>query len=243
MAIATEIRESIEFIAHVKEKAVLRSFGVTVESDSDDAYESEESCSDAEYISETDVRETCSDSNQDSLLTTRELATGTSSESPTQAFVATILWLYRKFKGMKNEFSDDDIRQAMSSICHAYDNMCHMDSLKIAKRDFPLPKPFDECWTMISKVIDRLCLRNHVDPKCERMYNADEKVPPQFKTMACEQTFIWASRFKKVMCAMPHVRQFFFLHRLVKYRNRYTEKYHRLEKVPILPKIGKSKEN
>ncbi|CAB3985930.1 Hypothetical predicted protein [Paramuricea clavata] len=131
------------------------------------------------------------------------------SESPTQAFVVTILWLYRKFKGMKNEFSDDDIRQAMSSICLAYDNMCHMDSLKIAKRDLPLPKPFDECWKLISKVIDRLHLRNHVDPKCERMYNADEKVPPQFNTMACEQIFIWASRFKKVMCAMPHVHQFF----------------------------------
>ena len=78
IATAKEIRESIEFIAHIKEKAVLRSFGVTVESDSDDAYESEESCSDSEYTSETDVRETCSDSNQDSLLPTRELATGTS---------------------------------------------------------------------------------------------------------------------------------------------------------------------
>ncbi|CAB4035931.1 Hypothetical predicted protein, partial [Paramuricea clavata] len=33
------------------------------------------------------------------------------SESPTQALVVTILWLYRKFKGMKNEFSDDDIRR------------------------------------------------------------------------------------------------------------------------------------
>lgn len=142
---------------------------------------------------------------------------------------------------MKGACCDDDIRQAMSSICLAYDNMCHMDSLKLAKDDLPLPKPFNEAWRLISKVIDRLHLRNHVDPKCKRLYNADDKVPKQFNTMACEQTFVWASRFKKIMCAMPHAHQFFFLHRLVKYRNRYTEKCNRLRKVPLLPKVGKSK--
>ena len=98
----------------------------------------------------------------------------------------------------------------MSSICLAYDNMCHMDSLKIAKADLPLPKPFHEAWKLVTKVINRLHIRNHVDPKCHKLYNADDKVPKQFNTMACEQTFIWASRFKKVMCAMPHVHHLFF---------------------------------
>jgi hypothetical protein len=36
-------------------------------------------------------------------------------------------------------------------------------------------------------------LRNHVDPKCKQLYNADDKVPEQFNTMACEQTFVWAN--------------------------------------------------
>lgn len=79
-----------------------------------------------------------------------------------------------------------------------------------------------------------------MDPKCKRLYNPDEKIPAAFNTMACEQTFIWASRFKKIICAMPHIHQFFFMHRLVKYRNNYTEKCHSNCKVPVLPKIGKN---
>ena len=113
-------------------------------------------------------------------------------------------------------------------------------ALSYPKTNLPLPKPFDQVWKRIGKVIDRLHLRNHVDEKCKRLYNPDDKIPKEFNTMACEQTFIWASRFKKVMCAMPHLHQFFFLHRLVKRRNRYTEKCHINRKTPILPKIGKN---
>ena len=76
------------------------------------------------------------------------------SESPTRTFLVTILWLYKKFKDMKNTHSDEEIRQAISSTCLAYDNMCHMDSLKISKQDLPLPKPFSKAWKLISKVID-----------------------------------------------------------------------------------------
>ncbi len=141
---------------------------------------------------------------------------------------------------MKNTHSDEEIRQALSSICLAYDNMCHMDSLKISKQDLPLPKPFNEAWKLISKVIDRLHLSNHVDPKCKLMYSADDKVPEHFNTMACEQTFVWASRFKKVICSMPHIHHLFFLHRIVKYRNKYTEKCRRLKKTPVLPKLSKT---
>ena len=123
----------------------------------------------------------------------------------------TILWLYRKFKVLKDEgHSDEDIRQAISSVCLAYDNMCHMDGLLVSKDDLPLPCPFNESWKLISKAIDRLHLRNHVDPKCKKLYNPDDKIPVGFNTMACEQTFIWASRYKKIICAMPHVHQFFF---------------------------------
>jgi hypothetical protein len=71
--------------------------------------------------------------------------------------------------------------------------MCHVDSLKVAKKDLPFPSPLNEAWKLVSKVIDRLHLRNHVDPKCKQLYNADDKVPEQFNTMACEQTFVWAN--------------------------------------------------
>ena len=161
------------------------------------------------------------------------------SESPTQAFLITILWLYQKFKALEDTGeSEESIIQQMTSTILAYDNMCHMDSLVISKSNLPLPKPYDQVWKYIGKVIDRLHLRNHVDEKCKRLYNADDKIPKQFNTLACEQTFIWASRFKKVMCAMPHIHQFFFLHRIVKHRNRYNEKCHQHRKLPILPKKG-----
>ena len=122
------------------------------------------------------------------------------SESPTQAFLITVLWLYGKFKDCKESgMSDEAILEEMRSTCLAYDNMCHLDSLLVSKDDLPLPKPFDKAWKSIGKVIDRLHLRNHVDPKCKRLYNPDDVIPSNFNTMACEQTFIWASRFKKVI--------------------------------------------
>ena len=141
---------------------------------------------------------------------------------------------------MKESHTDDEIEEALSSICLAYDNMCHMDGLRMASLDLPLCKPFDKAWKLITKVIDRLHLRNHVDSRCKEMYDPDKKIPPGFNTMACEQTFIWASRFKKVICAMPQTHQFFFLHQLIKYRNSYTENCHHLKKTPLLPKVGKT---
>ena len=44
--------------------------------------------------------------------------------------------------------------------------------------------------------------------------------------MAAEQTFVWASRFKKIVCAMPRLHHFFYLHRAIKRRNAYTERCH-----------------
>ncbi len=148
-----------------------------------------------------------------------------------------VLWLYRKFKGLKDEGkSDEEILDAISRVCLAYDNMCHVDGLLVSRDELPFPSPYNQAWKLISKAIDRLHLRNHVDPKCKRLYDPDQKIPASYNTMACEQTFVWASRFKKIICAMPHTHQFFFMHRLVKYRNRYTDKCHRNCKTPALPK-------
>jgi hypothetical protein len=53
-------------------------------------------------------------------------------------------------------------------------------------------------------VIDRLHLRNHVDKKCQKLYNPDDKLPKNFNTMACEQTFIWASIQRNVTAIAKH---------------------------------------
>ena len=125
---------------------------------------------------------------------------------------------------------DEEIYTAMPSVCLSYNNMCHMDGLKIAREDLPLPKPFNKAWELVGKVIDRLHLGNHVDKKYKTLYNPDEKIPKNFNT--------WVSRFKKVICVMPQIHQFFVLHRLVKYKNKYTGKCHCHRKTPILPKLG-----
>ena len=106
------------------------------------------------------------------------------SESPTQAYLVLAIWLYRKFKALQDAGrSQADIRKAMSSTILAYDNMCHVDTLKISKKDLPFAAPFDKVWNVITKVIDRLHLRNHKDPRCKQLYNAEEKIPPQFNTI------------------------------------------------------------
>ncbi len=122
-------------------------------------------------------------------------------KNKTQAYTVLILWLYRRFnKLLDDRKSEEEVRQAISSTCLAYDNMCHVDSLKLSKQDLPFPSPIDKAWKLVSKVIDRLHLRNHVDPKCKQLYNA--KIPAHYNTMACEQTFVWARHFKKTKCLM-----------------------------------------
>ena len=109
------------------------------------------------------------------------------SESPTRAYLVLAIWLYRKFKALQDAGqSQADLRKAMSFTILAYDNMCHVHTLKISKKDLPFAAPFDKGWSVINKVIDRLHLRNHKDPRCKQLYNTEEEIPSQFNTMACE---------------------------------------------------------
>ena len=44
-------------------------------------------------------------------------------------------------------------REKWGNIVLAYDNMCHLDALKVARKPLPLPKPYDEMWLAITKVM------------------------------------------------------------------------------------------
>ena len=159
------------------------------------------------------------------------------SESPTQAFLVLILWLYRKFKPLLDAvLTAEQLDEKISHTVIAYDNMCHVDGLKLAKLDLPFQKPFDKMWQRVVKVIDRLHIRNHKDDKCKTVYNPDGKIPAKYNTMAAEQTNVWASRLKRIICAMPRIHQFFYLHRSIKRRNLYTQRCHLNKKTPLLPK-------
>ena len=137
---------------------------------------------------------------------------------------------------MDRGLPSQEVEEKMTKTILAYDNMCHVDALKVAAKDLPFPPPLHKAWASIVKVIDKLHIRNHKDVKCKTTYNPEGKVPDGFNSMAAEQTFVWGSRFKRIMCAMPRLHQFFYLHRAVKRRNRYTQHCHNLSKVPLLPK-------
>lgn len=125
-----------------------------------------------------------------------------------------------------------------SKIFIAYDNMCHLDGRRAAQHPLPWPSPWDKSWISVNKIIDSLHMSNHEDKKCKETYNPSslKEEIPNGNTMAAEQTFVWLSRFKKILCAMPKVHHLFYLHRMVKHRNRYTVKCYRVGRKPLLPK-------
>jgi hypothetical protein len=100
--------------------------------------------------------------------------------------------------------------------------MCHLDALAFLER-ICLFLPFNKMWQKVGKVIDRLYLQNHKDPKCKIMYNPDSSLSKRVNTMAAEQVNVWASRLKRIMASMPYIHHMFFFHRMVKkkciYRN------------------------
>jgi len=133
--------------------------------------------------------------------------------------------MYRKFKPLLDAGqSHDTVLEKISKTIIAYDNMCHVDGLKVAKCDLPFINPLSKMWINVIKVIDRLHIHSHKDTKCKTDYNPDNKIPVQYNTMAAEQTNVWGSRLKRIICAMPRLHQFFYLHRAVKRRNLYTQR-------------------
>lgn len=110
--------------------------------------------------------------------------------------------------------------------------------MKAAKNDLPLPSPWDKAWSSVTKIIDSLHINNHKDKQCREQYDPSllKRELPDANTMAAEQTFVWLSRFKKILCAMPKVHHLFYLHRMVKRRNQYTTHCYKNGKKPLLPK-------
>ena len=129
------------------------------------------------------------------------------SESPSQAFLIIINWLLVILKQLSPS--------SWGHIFLAYDNMCHVDSMNVAKKPLSFESPYDNSWLSINKIIDSLHIRNHKDPGCRDKYDPAKlkELLPDINTMAAEQTFVWLSRFKKILCAMPKVHHLFYLHR------------------------------
>ena len=147
------------------------------------------------------------------------------SESPSQVFFILLHWLAT-------------IPTPTPKITLAYDNMCNLDKLRVAQHPLPLPPPLDTAWLNVEKIIDKFHFANHIGKTCREKYNPEPfKVQhPKYNTQAGEQTFIWAGRFRNIVCSMTKAHHIFYLHRMVTRRNAYTSRCHERGKRPILPK-------
>ena len=156
-------------------------------------------------------------------------------------------------------------REEWAKIVIGYDNMCHLDALKVTRNPLLLPPPYSEMWLAVTKVyyctstcyeycslhfinyslqvIDKLHFKNHTGKICREKYDPSviKEKHPGVSFMSVEQTFAWLTRFRKILSAMPKNHHLFYLHRLVKKRNIYTELCHRLNRKPLLPKTKDSK--
>ena len=130
----------------------------------------------------------------------------------------------------------DKLETHLGQYFLAYDNMCHLDTLKAAPTDLPLPEPYNKLWIMIKKIIDKLHLPNHKNRQCKVKYNP-AILPADYNTQAAEQTFSWLSRFKKIVNSMTQLHHLFYLHRMIKRRNLYTAKCRQIGKEPSLPQL------
>ena len=144
-------------------------------------------------------------------------------------FLLVLVWLIAAF-GHKS-------REERKRIIVSYDNMCHLNNLKVAKKPLPLPGDLQYLWLDVTKIIDELHIKNHADKKCIEKYNPKEVLSEDMNTMSCEQTFAWLSRFKKILSAMPKTHHHFYLHRMVQRRNMYISKCYAEGRRPVQPKL------
>ena len=70
------------------------------------------------------------------------------SESPSQVFVIVISWLLDVLKEREES--------KWKEVILCYDNMCHLDALKVAQKDLPLDAPYNKMW---KKVINSLHIK------------------------------------------------------------------------------------
>ena len=72
------------------------------------------------------------------------------SESPSQVFLIVLTWLYETLSHIPPDQWQD--------VVLAYDNMCHLASLRASRAPLPLPAPYDNMWLKISKVLTVLLI-------------------------------------------------------------------------------------
>ena len=65
-------------------------------------------------------------------------------------------------------------REERKRIIVSYNNMCHLNNLKAARKPLPLPGDLQYLWLDVTKIIDELHIKNHADKRCIEKYNPKE---------------------------------------------------------------------
>ena len=155
------------------------------------------------------------------------------SESPTQVSLCIIKYcaLLVKMCGIV----------ILSQMFLFYDNMCNIQRLKLwTSSEFNQESKLGVAvFNKANKGVDALHIANHVRDNCKQQYplviNSYREKFSQGNTQSAEQTFCWLGKFKKILNSMNKRHHHFYLHCLVKERNRYTEFCHKNNLVPKLP--------
>ena len=81
----------------------------------------------------------------------------------------------------------------LPTITVAYDNICNVEKMRIARKPLPLPPPYDKLWMNIQKIIDVFHFPNHISATCREQFSPLQfkESHPNFNTQCGEQTFAW----------------------------------------------------
>ena len=81
------------------------------------------------------------------------------SENPHQVALLMIKYLGLKMEGKS--------QSEMENFWLSYDNVCHIDNLRLMKKPLPFPSPHDRLWLDVNKLIDELHLKGSSHKKCD----------------------------------------------------------------------------
>ena len=65
-------------------------------------------------------------------------------------------------------------QQPPSQVVLAYDNMCNLAKLKVARSSLPLPQPLDTVWLNVVKIIETFHSGNHVSATCKETFSPEK---------------------------------------------------------------------
>ena len=84
----------------------------------------------------------------------------------------------------------------LPKVTLAYDNICNIQRMKVAKNPLPFLAPLDRLWLDVEKVINSFHLSNHVSTACKDNFSLSKLKAdyPNYNTQASEQTFAWMNR-------------------------------------------------